>query len=244
MAGGAETVIAAIWDAVGEQGTFAAPAFARPYVMFEGTLNKRLDYRPYDTRPDGALRDVTINTGLLPRTMLKSPQSFRSGHATHEWVAMGVNAETLVAGHGLLDAHTGATSPLKAALDADGSVVFLGCSIASNTFLHYLEDCADAPFLQPAVLRYIDEKGTWRTGFIPRHLPGHRDFYDAARHSDFYDEAVRRGLHIDSVPFGMATLYRMKLRELYDIGMAMFADDPAANLCHNPNCAYCRGYRK
>ncbi len=122
--------------------------------------------------------------------------------------------------------------------------MFLGCSIASNTFLHYLEDCADAPFLQPAVLRYIDRYGAWRTGFIPHHLPGHRDFYDAARHSEFYDEAIRRGLHISSVDFGMTTLYRMRLRELYDIGMAMFAEDPVATLCRDPKCEYCRAYRK
>ena len=94
------------------------------------------------------------------------------------------------------------------------------------------------------MLRYIDREGKWRTGFIPHHLPGHRDFYDAARHSDFYDEAVRRGLHIDSVPFGMTTLYRMRLRELYDIGMAMFAEDPVATLCKDPKCEYCRAFRK
>ena len=107
-----------------------------------------------------------------------------------------------------------------------------------------MEDCADAPYLQPAVIRYIDADGVWRMGSLERHLPGHRDFYDAARHSGFYEEAVRRGLRIDTVKLGMATLYRMRLRELYDIGMELFRLDPCATLCRNPACAYCSGYRK
>lgn len=243
LSGGTDAIIRALSDAVGTDGTFLTPVFARPYVMFEGTLNKSLNYRPYDTRPDGALRDRMISTGAVPKAMLKIPGVCRSGHATHEWAALGAHAQELTAGHGLLDAPAGKTSPMEKALDADGSVVFLGCSIASNTFLHYIEDCADAPFLQPAVIRYIDAKGTWRTGFIERHLPGHRDFYGAVHKSAFYDEAVRRGLRIDAVPFGMATLYRMRLRELYEIGMGMFRDDPCATLCHDPKCPYCAGYR-
>ena len=244
LTGGAQALISALREAVGETGTFLAPAFARPYVLFEGAVNRNYTYRPYDRRPGGELRDVSITTGILPRMMLREPGSYRSGHISHEWAAIGGRAEEMVSGHGFLDPPAGETSPLKKALDADGSVIFLGCHLGANTFLHYLEDHTDAPFLQPAVMRYIESDGTWKTGFISRHLPGHRDFYDAAKGSRFYDEAVRRGLRIDEVPFGMTTLRRIRLKDLYEIGMEMFREDPAATLCDDPDCPYCAPYRK
>lgn len=243
LPGGTNTVIDALKAAVGETGTFMAPAFARPYIMFEGSLNKSYRYRPYDTRPDGDLRDRTISTGALPKAMLKYPGSRRSGHSTHEWVAIGADAETCVAGHGLLDSPTGVTSPLDTALKRGGSVVFLGCSIAPNTFLHYLEDVTDAPFMQSAVIRYLDADGEPHTACIPRHLPGDRDFYGDPAGSAFYAEAVERGLKIDAVPFGIGWIYRMELANIYEVGMAMFRDDPVATLCKNPDCAYCASFR-
>lgn len=244
LPGGADALIEAVGNAVGKTGTFLAPAFSRPYIGFEGTLNKNYNYRPYDTRPDGALRDKSIWTGAVPKAMLARPDSARSGHSTHEWVAMGAEAKECVAGHGFLDAPTGLTSPLTAALHRHGSVVFLGCSISSNTFLHYVEDLADAPFLEPGIIKYIAANGTEHTALIERHLPGHRDFYGDPAKSEFYAKAIERGLHIYAVPFGMTTLYRMDLDELYSIGMDMFREDPCATLCNSKDCYFCQKYRK
>lgn len=241
--GGAETVLQALQSVLGENGTFAVPAFTRPYIAFEGSVNKSRVFRPYDTRPDGSLRDAAISTGILPQTVAKHPDAARSGHISHEWAAMGKNAEALVSGHGFLDPPTGDTSPLANALKCNGSVVFLGCSISSNTFLHYVETVFDAPFLAPAVMKYIDKNGRLHTAFIEKHLPGDRDFYHDPSCSDFYTEAVRRGLTINAVPFGMATLYRMDLRQLYEIAADMFREDPCATLCKNPKCRFCSDYR-
>ncbi|MBE6931350.1 MAG: AAC(3) family N-acetyltransferase, partial [Ruminococcaceae bacterium] len=137
----------------------------------------------------------------------------------------------------------GVTSPLDTALKRGGSVVFLGCSIAPNTFLHYLEEVTDAPFMQSAVIRYLDADGEPHTACIPRHLPGDRDFYGDPAKSEFYAEAVERGLKIDAVPFGIGWIYRMELANIYEVGMAMFRDDPVATLCKNPDCAYCASFR-
>lgn len=243
LPGGTDTMINALTAAVGESGTFLAPAFARPYVMFEGSVNKSNTYRPYDTRANGELRDKTIWTGALPKAMLCRPGAKRSGHSTHEWVALGKHAEECVGGHGLLDSPTGSTSPLANALKRNGSVVFLGCGVASNTFLHYVEDLVDGKFLQPAVVKYLDEEGEPHTGLIQKHLPGHRDFYKGMD-GDFYKEAVKRGLKIESQPFGLGTIYRMELAQLYEIAMDMFREDPNATLCKDPGCGWCRKFRK
>jgi len=242
LPGGAKTAINALRTAVGENGTILAPAFTRPYIAFEGTLNKNYNYRPYDKRKDGEFRDKNIYTGALPKAMLKEPDMARSNHSTHEWVAIGANATKLTSGHGFLDAPTGVTSPLKKALDADGSVLFLGCGINSNTFIHYVETLVNAPYLQSALVSYIDDDGAKKVDIIKQHLPGHRSFYSAFD-GEFYKEAIKRGLHIYEHPFGMATLYRIKLREIYDIAMSMFRENPLATLCSDPNCTYCRKFR-
>ena len=240
--GGVNSVIYGLRNAVGKNGTILAPAFTSPYIYFDGRVNKSIKYRPYDTRPDGHLRDQGIYTGILPQIMLKEPDSSRSGHSTHEWVAIGEQAKEVTSGHGFTDAPAGETSPLKKALDADGSVVFFGCGINSNTFIHYIETVADAPFLHNAVISYIDANNKTRSAMIRQHLPGHRSFYQRFEGS-FYKNAIERGLKIYEQKLGMATLYRIKLRELYDIGIEMFKENPLATLCDDPDCTYCKKFR-
>jgi len=240
----ADTAIEALRQAVGEDGTFLVPIFARPYIGFEGVVNTAMNFRPYDTRPDGALRDATINTGALSRAMAARADASRTGHPTHEWAALGKNAAELTAGQAFLDAPTGATSPLMKALEQHGSVVFLGCGLNSNTFLHLLETLNDVPYLNPAIFKYIDKTGEPRTAIIEKHLPGHRNFYDNLGNNDFYGEAVARGLKIHCAPLGNGKIYRISLEELYEVGQAMFRDDPLATLCKDPTCRFCSRYRK
>ncbi len=239
LEGGAEAMIDALNNTLGESGTFMAPAFTFPYLMFDGDVNKGYSFRPYDTREDGALRDKTVRTGLLPKAMVKRKDVFRSNHVTHEWVAMGKDAEELVSGHGLLDAPTGESSPLGKALDKNASVVFLGCTAGANTFLHYVETMANVPYTEPACVQYIDKDGRVKTTMIEKQLFGCRNFYGGIE-ADFYKEAIKRGLHIYEVPFGLATLYRIELRELYDITMQMLREDEFALLCKKPDCPFCK----
>lgn len=243
LEGGADAMTEALQNTLGEDGAFMAPAFTFPYLMFDGDVNKGYFFRPYDTRADGALRDKTVKTGLLPKAMVKRKDSFRSGHATHEWVAIGKDAEKLVAGHGLLDAPTGENSPLGKALDKNASVVFLGCSPAANTFLHYVEVMASVPYTEPACVQYIDKDGRAKTAVIEKQLFGCRNFYGGLD-NDYYREAIRRGLHIYEVPFGLSKLYRMELRELYDITMQMLREDEFALLCKKPDCPFCKKFVK
>ena len=240
--GGTGAVIAALREAVGGDGTFLAPAFSDPFLLFDGDVNKGYRFRPYDTRPDGSLRDKTVRTGALPAAMLKEPDVFRSGHVSHEWAAIGREAAACTEGQGLLDIPTGETSPLKKALDRDGSVVFLGCHMGSNTFLHYVELHAGAEYTTPTCIQYIDAQGRTQTAVLPE-LFGCRSFY-GGNDSDFYREARRRGLEIREEPFGMGVLRRIRLRQLYEITSQMLREDPYALLCKKPGCPFCSRYIK
>lgn len=242
--GGGETAIQALKAAVGETGTFLVPAFTRPYVAFEGAVNTDFTFRPYDVRPDGALRDRSVYTGMLPRAVLAHPDVCRSGHPTHEWAALGAEAARLVAGHGFLEPPACANSPMKKALDNHGSVVFLGCDIKSNTFLHLLEDIAGVSYLKPGIFKYVDEDGQLHTALMERHLPGHRSFYEDLSNNSFYEEAIRRGLKIHTQRLGMTTICQMELDNLHDVVMQMLREDPYALLCKDPECSFCRFCRK
>ncbi len=238
-----KAVTRALRDVVGEEGTFLAPAFARCYVTFPGDIIKYYGSRPYDRRENGEYRDKSIWTGSLPKSMLKEPDSHRSNHPTHEWVAIGKDAEFLTSGHGFFDSPTGVTSPLHKVLETGGSIVFIGECHGSNTFLHYIEEITNAPFVAGLAFNYIDENGVLRLGHIDTHLPGHRNFYNGFD-NEFYEKAFKYGLKIHEVPFGNTTLCRIDIKEMFDIAMKVFKDDPLATLCKNPDCFFCRKYRK
>lgn len=237
------SIIEALRKALGYDGTFLAPAFARCYVSFPGTLTKYLGSLPYDRRENGEYRDKSIWTGSVPKAMLKEPDSFRSNHPTHEWVAIGKDAKELTSGHGFFDSPTGATSPLPKVLKKGGSILFIGSCRGSNTFLHYIEEITEAPFLEPLAFSYITESGKLRLGYIENHLPGHRNFYNGFD-NEFYDKAFAKGLKIHKVPFGNEYLCRIDMREFYEIAMEIFKEDSCATLCKDPDCFYCRQYRK
>lgn len=241
--GGADTIIDALVETVGEEGTILMPCFTRPYIGFEGTVSKDRRFRPFHA--DGTDNPVNIWTGAVPKALLKRKGVVRSANASHSWGAIGKYAAECVADHGLLDAPAGKNSPMAKALELKGKILFFGCGVASNTFLHYLEDQANAPFLGNAIVKVMDADGELHTEVMKNHLPGHRSFYGSApEQGKFYQEAFKRGLEVKETALGLGKLRMMDMQQLYKIGMDMFAEDPLATLCDDPDCFFCRKYRK
>ena len=238
--GGVNTIVEAFLEVVGKEGTIMAPAFTRPYMYFEGAHQRQRNFRPFDPKNiDG------ISTGTLPKVMLRDFGAKRSAHATHSWCAIGKNADYCVSAHGLLDSPCGKNNPMEKALGLGGKVVFFGCGVSSNTFLHYLEDGADSNFLENAIIKIVREDGKQVTEIMRNHLPGCRDFYYflSPEGCKFYDRAVERGLNISHEIFGTGDIYKMELSELYEIGTELFREDPDVTLCDRPQCVFCARYR-
>ena len=115
--------------------------------------------------------------------------------------------------------------------------------MAPTTFLHYLEDRTDMPFLSSAVCRVKNPDGSLKTVLIEKHLPGHRDFYRPhAEECKFFRAAIERGLEIRSVPLGLSQLQLIEVRPLYEIGMELLKKDRRLLLCDDPNCLFCRQF--
>ena len=240
IVGGAKTVVNAFLKVLGEEGTLMAPAFTWPYTYFEGEHQRMRRFRPFKYNSAEG-----ITTGTLPKVMLRDFGAKRSAHVTHSWAAIGKNAEYCTSAHGEIDTPCGENNPMEKALGIGGKVIFFGCGVSPNTFLHYLEEKSDSNFLENAIVKIEREDGTLVTEVVRHEMPGCRDFYGKKKPiCKFYTRAKERGLEIRNEALGVGELYMMKLSELYEIGMELFREDPDVTLCDSPSCLFCRRYRR
>ena len=233
---GAEGVLEALRRAVGDTGTVLLPAFTRPYLYLGGP-NTDLRYRPFDAKAPNQ-----ICTGTLPKTLLlRHPEAPRSRHVSHSWIGFGPLAAACLAGHGRDDSPCGETSPCGEVLRRGGRILHFGSGFNHTTFLHYLEDRCDLPYLTKALCAYGDpDEKRAELLLVPKHLPGDRDFYRAdAENGKFYQRAVARGLKIRTVELGPGKVMLMEAAELARIGLELIGEDRRVLLCDNPKCGFC-----
>lgn len=236
LQGGANAVIDAFLESAN---TLLAPCLTRPYVAFEGAVNKNKNFRPYDKKDYS-----NIWTGSVPVAMLKRG-AIRSAHATHSWCGFGDMAKDCLSAHALLDPPTGETSPLDYALKHNGKIVMYGVGARALTFLHYVEDKVNAEFLANAIVKVKGEDGKVTTHMIPKHLPGCRDFYKGDGFSSkIMRKMIEKGLVVKSVKFGIGNIYLFDMQDLFDKAMKVFSEDKNATLCEDPNCRFCSKFYK
>lgn len=133
--GGADTVVQALEDAVGPDGTVLMPSF--------NLVEKREETWDHPTTPS--------TVGWLTEFSRQMPGTIRSDHYSHSVAARGNRAEWFVSGH--LDrvgmkspwdrdqwGYTyGSNSPMIRAYDADGKILMLGVDYNSSTYMHIVE---------------------------------------------------------------------------------------------------------
>jgi len=140
VAGGAQTVVAALLDAVGSNGTIVMPAqsghlsdpaaWSQPAVPSEWVETLRAElpaYDPYLT-PVRAMGQI-VEAFLLHRSTL------RSDHPTVSFAANGRAASEIINPHGLTPG-LGESSPLGRLYEMNAKVLLMGVGHASNTSLH------------------------------------------------------------------------------------------------------------
>lgn len=140
--GGPATVLAALQDAVGPEGTLLLPTYWLP----GGTLLATCEMKDYvfDPRVHGT------NMGALPTAFLALPGLQRSVHPTHSCAAVGPLAAELTRDHHRAPSVFGVGSPWERfARLPQGKVLGLGISMGPVTFYHLLEDQLGARFPVP-----------------------------------------------------------------------------------------------
>lgn len=139
VVGGSETVVRALLDVLGPDGTLMA------YASWEGHVYDAGDWPPehraaYLAQPpvfDPATAAVDPDYGRIPERVRTWPGARHSGHPEAGVVAVGARADWLCRPHH--DDGYGAHSPFARLVEARGQVVMLGAPLDTVTLLHHAE---------------------------------------------------------------------------------------------------------
>ena len=130
--GGADAVIDALLETLGDDGTLVMPTLSQKDFIHA--------YRDWSL-------DRPSDVGFITETFRLRPASLRSDQATHSVAAQGKLAAWLVRDHGLYGKRLGAfgdtpfavCSPWQKLYDLNAKVLFLGVTMRSNTCKHLIE---------------------------------------------------------------------------------------------------------
>jgi len=154
VVGGADAVIDALLEVVGEKGTVAVPTFP-----FRGLM---ADY--VQNRPIFDVEKTPSKMGMITERFRQRPDSVRSSHPTHSVAAIGPHASFLTQGHENSLCPFDEASPFSKLIKIGGYVLLLGVDYESMTVLRTFECMVpDFPYQvyseEPVELHVVDAKG-------------------------------------------------------------------------------------
>jgi aminoglycoside 3-N-acetyltransferase len=157
--GGPDTLIDALRDAVGPDGTILGYTDWQLQDEVRDAPELRDDIPPFDALRSRSIRD----NGAFPEMLRTTPGAKRSGSPGGSMAALGGRAEWFTADHAL-DYGYGPQSPLGKLVEARGKTLLLGSPRWTMTLLHHAEHLADLP--NKRIIRYeipllIDGKTVW-----------------------------------------------------------------------------------
>lgn len=212
--GGADTVIDALLEAVGESGTVAVStlSFDHPFCA--------------ETTPTGV--------GAISEAFRKRPEALRSLTPIHSIAAIGAQAEYLTRDHEKLANACGLGSPYVKLRDMDAKILLLGVDMNRNTTLHAIEDIMGSCYLEervvPAPTYMKAYKGKEIT--LEKFPPGHRDFLRST-------PILRRAGALTDGYIGNAVVKVISVKKMFGVLIEKIADEPLYFMCDNPACEYC-----
>lgn len=135
--GGARTVIEALLDAIGRQGTLLMPTFPAP--------GRNKDY--LESHHTFDVTQTPSAMGVITETFRTGFPVIRSLHPTDPVAALGPLADYLTSGHFGQITPYNAQSPFRRLAEKGGKILMLGTTLnGAGTSLHTLEDAVEFPF--------------------------------------------------------------------------------------------------
>lgn len=145
VSGGAQSVIEAFQQVIGETGTLVMPSFSYIDSMINTSLVKDYVFKASST---------PSVVGLISETFRKIPNVKRSIHPTHSVCALGKDADYITNGHLNADTNFGPESPFHRLRLLKGKIVGIGINRGPVTIYHTIEDF----FLEDFKGVYLNQK--------------------------------------------------------------------------------------
>jgi aminoglycoside 3-N-acetyltransferase len=242
VVGGAETVVRALLDALGPEGTLMAYTGWQDEppddldVLDEEARRAYLEEHPaYDPRVALSRRDH----GRVPEALRTWPGALHSGHPEAGVAAVGPLAGELTASHPYDDAY-GAGTPYARLVELGGQVAMLGAPLETVTLVHHAEAIARAPGKRRVGYRYpVFESGerVWRKFSDIDTSEGALPYERITGDEDYIEHIVRSGLAEGigrSGPVGEGTVYLFEAQELVAYAVAWIERHFSAKLQSSP----------
>ena len=168
--GGADAVIDALLEVVGEEGTVAVPNL--PVIWYPGETH--VDY--LKKQPIFDVRLTPSKVGIITETLRKRETAKRSLHPSHSVAVIGAKRDWLIQGHEDSQGPCGEGTPYWKICQIKGKILLLGVTQASNTTLHTVEEVGGAPTLTEETFYplVIDYEGKIFTVPTRAHIPRRR----------------------------------------------------------------------
>ena len=149
VCGGAQTIIEALIEAVGSEGTIMMPAQSWKNLDPETGVHWDADEADWDKiRKNWPAYDKAItptnSMGAVAEMFRSWPGAVRSDHPARSVAAWGKNAVYLTENHDISNVF-GDTSPIGKLYDLDGKVLLIGVDYDKNTSLHLADVRAEYP---------------------------------------------------------------------------------------------------
>jgi len=217
---GADAVVDALLEIMGETGTLAMPAF----------------YFPPPELFDPAVTPSRM--GAITEAFRKRPGVLRSFHPTHSVAAVGPLASHLVEAHETATAF-GIDSPLHRLAKSGGYVLLLGVQHTSDSMVHIGEAVAHVPYRKIAYSKdfEVDMRVRLPDGgiglFPPKENPG------CSINFNVVDAPLKARGSVRAGKVGEADCQLVLAQDVIDVVCEMLAKDMAALLCEVDCCPFC-----
>lgn len=221
------TFFEALLEAVGSTGTLILPAFTG--------YGKR-----WSSNPTIFTQQTPATSGALSIMGLAHPGAVRSTHPTHSFVAIGPDAEWLLAGH---DHTKPAFFPVARMIERNAIMAIVGCDRESPGFstVHHAQELLglSQQHLQRHFYRVYLPSGDgeilkWSPAEVPGCSMGFRNLYP---------EYIRRqALRIADI--GQAYSIFANADQVFQADLDMLRTNPRVALCNATTCISCRVLRR
>jgi aminoglycoside 3-N-acetyltransferase len=217
--GGADTVIAALLEVLGPDGTLLMPT------------HPARDGRVFDPAT------VPSAMGRISETFRQRPGVLRSRHPFHPVAACGPLAVRMLQGHECSSIPDGPNSPYGRLISLGGYVLHIGCDLDTLTLVHAVEAELGLPFLRELDMDYLGEDGQVHRLHLTRCPGGHRGGVLK------FDRLFRQQGAMAVGRIGQAVCRLIAAHQAAQIMRHELECDPFFVLDDNPHCADCTRFR-